>query len=68
MSVPKQWTNQKTTEVGQAFQAFVYSSWLAWQLLHLTATWQSRHSALRLFFKLFLRPASRILDAKTSSV
>ncbi len=26
MSVPKQWTNQKTPEAGQALQAFVYSS------------------------------------------
>ncbi len=28
-SVPKQWTNQKTPEAGQVWQAFVYSSKLA---------------------------------------
>ncbi len=29
MSIPKQWTNHRTLEAGQTFQAFVYSSKLA---------------------------------------
>lgn len=50
MSVPKQRTNQKTLEAGQAESAFVYSSKLVWKRFYLTATWQSRHCAVLFFF------------------
>ncbi len=53
ISVPKQWTNQKTPEAGQAF---VYSSKLATVLVEI------------LFYSILLSTASHILVAKMHSL
>lgn len=47
-------TNQKTPEPGQALQALVYSSKLAWQLLYLTETEQRRHSGCACLFVFYI--------------
>ncbi len=64
MSVPKQWTNQNSSEAGQALQAFVYSRKLTWHLFYLTPARRRKHSVLRFSKKPFLSAASRIFRHK----
>ncbi len=67
MSIPKQWTNQKTPEAGQVVQAFVYSTKLPWQLFYLMKTCWRWNTAL-CFFLPFWVLHLMFLDAKTCSV
>ncbi len=64
-AVSKQQTNQKTLEAGQGLPAFVYSSKLAWQLFHLTAT---TFCTVLLKKKLFLSTASWLFRRKDTFV
>ncbi len=61
MSLPKQWTNQKSLEAGQPLHAFVYSSRLAWQLFYLMEAFCTA------FEKKRVKCINMFLDAKKRS-